>query len=254
MLGCQDIVCEIAKYLCLQYQNCLLAPLCEQTAVAVLSAQSFIIDAMNPEGQECMFFSQNTSLIHRSSAGSFAASRGHLSCLQFSARNKGRIDESMFVESMHHRHFACAKFIYNQFQFNPIINPTWLAATQGDLDCLKYLREKGCEWDPKTCAIAALHGHLHILQYAHENGCKWNEDTCSLAAQAGNLHCLQYAHKNGCPWDKNTMLLAASFGHIECLIYAHENKCPTDAWTYFSAYTANQTKCALYLQKNNLVK
>ena len=51
-----------------------------------------------------------------------------------------------------------------------------------DLECLKYARENGCDWNEETCDDAALNGHLECLKYAREHGCPWNEETCTHAA------------------------------------------------------------------------
>ena len=39
------------------------------------------------------------------------------------------------------------------------------------LECLQYLRERGCPWDERTCSSAAKNGHLECLKYLYENGC-----------------------------------------------------------------------------------
>ena len=48
---------------------------------------------------------------------------------------------------------------------------TYIAATEGHLDCLKYLYENGCPWDEMTTYGAVIGGHLDCLKYAYENGC-----------------------------------------------------------------------------------
>ena len=66
-------------------------------------------------------------------------------------------------------------------------------------ECLKYLHEKGCPWDWRTCSYAAWNGHLECLKYAREKGRRWDEMTCLNAASNGHLECLKYARENGCP-------------------------------------------------------
>jgi len=39
---------------------------------------------------------------------------------------------------------------------------------------LRYMHERGYEWDTTTCEKAAEHGHLECLRYAHERGCPWD--------------------------------------------------------------------------------
>ena len=69
----------------------------------------------------------------------------------------------------------------------------------GHLECLKYARERGCDWSEHTCANAALNGHLECLKYAHEHGCPWDYWTCDKAAEKGHLECLKYACAHGFP-------------------------------------------------------
>ena len=52
------------------------------------------------------------------------------------------------------------------------------AAENGHLEAVKYLRQKGYEWNCMTCAFAAKTGQLEVLKYAHENGCLWDTWTC----------------------------------------------------------------------------
>ena len=88
------------------------------------------------------------------------------------------------------------------------------------MECLKYLRENGCDWDERTCWSAAEKGHLECLKYAREHGCDWDGGTCFYAASNGHLECLKYAHEHWCPWDELTCRGAAEKGHLECLKYA----------------------------------
>ena len=43
----------------------------------------------------------------------------------------------------------------------------------GQIECLKYAHEKGCEWDWRTCAGAAENGQIECLIYAHKEGCEY---------------------------------------------------------------------------------
>ena len=78
------------------------------------------------------------------------------------------------------------------------------AARSGQLEALKWLREKDAPWDEVTCVCAAMGGHLEVLQWMRANGCLWDERTCEIAAQNDHLEVLQWAHENGCQWDAET--------------------------------------------------
>jgi hypothetical protein len=100
---------------------------------------------------------------------------------------------------------------------------TYVAASNGHIECLKYSHENGCPWDPETTYAAAITGHIECLKYAHKNGCPWHPRTTYSAACNGHLECLQYAHLHGCPWDPHTTYHAARNGYLGCLKYIFEN-------------------------------
>jgi hypothetical protein len=106
-----------------------------------------------------------------------------------------------------------------------------LAALQGRLEVLQWLRASGCPWDTYTCANAAKGGHFKLLKLLRANGCPWDATTCSIAAHWGHLEVLKWAHMNGCPWNKDTCSGAANSGHLAMLQWARANRCPWDATT-----------------------
>ena len=69
---------------------------------------------------------------------------------------------------------------------------------RGDVETLKWAREKDCPWDELT---AGHGGHLETLKWARENGCPWDKLTCSYAAERGHLEVLKWAREIGCPGD-----------------------------------------------------
>ena len=62
-----------------------------------------------------------------------------------------------------------------------------LAAGEGQLEILKWLRENDFPWDSETCEFAAMNGHLEVLQRARAHGCRRTVSMCSKAAQGGHL-------------------------------------------------------------------
>lgn len=93
------------------------------------------------------------------------------------------------------------------------------------INLLKYFYIKGYNLKSDSCDVAAKNGSLECLIYLRENGCVWDESTCSEAAELGHLNCLKYAHENGCKWDEETVLFSAIYGKLECLMYSIENGC-----------------------------
>ena len=47
--------------------------------------------------------------------------------------------------------------------------------------------------------MAAVNGHLEVLQWLRANGCPWNANTCAWAARNGHLELMNWARVNGCP-------------------------------------------------------
>ncbi|CAL6297027.1 unnamed protein product [Bathycoccus prasinos] len=137
-----------------------------------------------------------------------AANQGNLEIVKYCVANKCPIDE-----------FACA-----------------FAASEGQLECLKYLhKEVKAPWDDWTAAWAALKGHLHILEYLVERKYdKYNEVACMYAAESGHLDCLKYLHETAkVRWDDLAVEVAYMNNHPECLQYLLDNNCPLPyGWRY----------------------
>ena len=92
----------------------------------------------------------------------------------------------------------------------------WLyinAAALGSIALLKWARKNDCVMRAYACHMAARNGHLHALQWLRENGGPWDHQTIEAAAKhrsnPKHLGCLWYAVENKCPgWKAYTHLLA----------------------------------------------
>ncbi len=137
-----------------------------------------------------------------------------------------------------------------------LYNVYGLAAFHGNLEILKWAKDKGFEFNSRyvvhviqnghlevlkwmhdnyyinqllrenMCNYAASSGQLDILKWTHENGYKWDASTCSNAALSGNVECLKYLRLNKCEWNKYVHQNANNYGHKELLEWAMENGCP----------------------------
>ena len=128
------------------------------------------------------------------------------------------------------------------------------AAEFGHLHVLKYLlplehsRELG---ETKTCAMAAWGGHLECLKFARIMGCDWDCKTSSFASRNGHSTCLQYALEEGCESDEDVILNAVEFNHYECLVLALSEGCETSAEACYLAAKFNRLDFLALLREND---
>jgi len=110
------------------------------------------------------------------------------------------------------------------------------AARNGHLEVLKYLREEvKAPWDGWTATRAAQNGHLHILEYLVERKYdEFHELAYLYAAEKGHLDCLKYLRETAkAPWNSQAIFMARVNKHFECVQYLLDNNCPIpDGWRY----------------------
>ena len=150
--------------------------------------------------------------------GEGAASGGHLHILKYLAERK----YSCWLSWDHDR--ACT-----------------LAAREGHLECLKFLREvMKMPWGKQAGVSAVIGGHYNVLEYLYKSKYPhFTAEMCAQAAKQDDVPALKYL-RDVCkaPWDEETGNLAAcSSGH-----WKYEKK--YDAFYYlvqskFPYFTAN---------------
>lgn len=165
------------------------------------------------------------------------------------SNKKPKIYVKYFVQSIHIAKYA----IENNCPKNKLINAS---AACGQLEMLKYFREKGYKWNESTCRYAAQYGHLEILKYLHNNGCKWNELTGIYAARYGHLEIWKYLIENRYHWNHNNLSVkvsnwAASNNYLEILHFLHsKQRCPINKWTFAYAAKNGHLEVIKYLHTN----
>ena len=66
--------------------------------------------------------------------------------------------------------------------------------------------------------MAAQNGHLEVLQWLRANGCPWDTDTCYHAVDQGHVEVLRWVRANGFEWDAETRdRAAAELGYTDDL-------------------------------------
>merc|ERR1712193_248247 len=117
------------------------------------------------------------------------------------------------------------------------------AAMGGHIEALEWLRSEGYEFNRMTCAKAAKAGHLDVLKWmrGQDPPCPWDKHTCSNAAEGGHLNLLKglRGQTPPCPWDKNTYDSAAHGGHLEILKWLHSQD-PPFQWDKITTFYAAQ--------------
>ena len=102
------------------------------------------------------------------------------------------------------------------------------ACFYGHFEVVKWMVENRCPISEGSCSSAAFNGHLKILKWIREKGFPWDERVCDFAALNGNFETLKWAHDNGAPWDCETFTSAASGGYLYILKWLYENNCPSN--------------------------
>jgi hypothetical protein len=76
-----------------------------------------------------------------------------------------------------------------------------VAAEVGHLDVLKFLRARDppCPWGPRVAAGAAANGNLECLKWLHENGCEWDERVLKLGSRHNHAELCAWAVSAGAP-------------------------------------------------------
>ena len=97
-------------------------------------------------------------------------------------------------------------------------------ANINDLELLRWAREeKKCAWNHYASNMAASNGNLEMLKYCVDNGCDVHPSICKAAAFFGHLDCVVYlrAKKYSCV---DVCAAAYTNNHIDVLAYAVKNK------------------------------
>ena len=128
--------------------------------------------------------------------------------------------------------------------------PINVAAQKGNPEMVKYCVANECHINELACVCAASEGHLECLKYLHEEAkAPWGSGT---AAQNGHLHILEYlVEREYDEYNERACMHAAKNGHLDCLKYLHETaKAPWDYLAVREAHKKNQTECLRYLLDN----
>lgn len=127
-----------------------------------------------------------------------------------------------------------------------------LAATNGQLQCLKYLHEQDCQWGYHLVNSATVGKQFACVEYALQHGCDSSgilPRVLDILVAAGELPCLLLLSQSAHSQFTNRVepcLLAAKHGHLDCLTFLHEHHYAWSAAVTNAAAQAGYYDCLWY--------
>lgn len=158
--------------------------------------------------------------------------------LKYLYENKCPWNESCCINASRVGLFENLKYLHeNGCPWNGSV---YKSSYQEDTQLFEYIYEKGCPLDrndPDICTEVAKSGNVNALKWLREKDCVWNEDVCSESLHCGNVECFKYAYENNAPFNKEKCesklvegavesIQMCNCGHffekyISCIIHTH---------------------------------
>jgi hypothetical protein len=86
------------------------------------------------------------------------------------------------LDNLYNNEYQQAGSDLKEFLNGSIVN--W-AASAGQNDALEWARDQGIHGGAESCMIAAREGCLHVLQWLREDGATWDSHVISCAEEGG---------------------------------------------------------------------
>lgn len=159
----------------------------------------------------------------------------------------------------------------------------WIAVQHGQLEIMKWLKERGfklhkylssdaaimgnyeiivwlVENDGPVCdrivAVAARAGNIDLVKYLLDKGYTMTDDVivgaCSGACHGGSLEMAKFVRENGCKWNDQASVTAARFGRQDILQWLLLEGCPMYPRLKQFALDAGQFGIVNWLEEKNL--
>jgi hypothetical protein len=152
---------------------------------------------------------------------------------------------------------------YNKEKAFSLVDPSFLkmnyeklkiqvndVVVNGDLECIKWLKEQNCPWDSWTFPFAAYYRNIEVMKWLKENNCPWNTLTFAWATLSGDLEKMKWLKENNCPWNGTTFSSAAEYGNLDNMKWLKEQNCPWDSDTFWKASTTGKLENMKWLKDN----
>eukprot|EP01032_Pedospumella_encystans_P013955 gene13955-16045_t len=93
------------------------------------------------------------------------------------------------------------------------------AARHGNIDCMRVLYMAGVAWDIRTTVAAILTNQLDSLRFLHARGCEFPTNSCWWVVRYhGSIDVLRFLHEEAGADLTGTLLTAAENGNLRCFI------------------------------------
>lgn len=122
------------------------------------------------------------------------------------------------------------KLLINKLNIDLTLNFNHLkfAAKKNSLNIINFYKENiNIEWDCLITAQLAKHGNLELLKWAKEKGHEFDEYVSVYAAKYGYINILEWARENNLPFYSTVYIYAAN---LEVMKWAYKYKCPTKGY------------------------
>jgi hypothetical protein len=148
-------------------------------------------------------------------------------------------------------HLHILKYLKQQYNCSFGVDTIYNAAGDGHLDVLKYLYNERCPWDPSVCDVAAMQGDLTAVRWLREHGYGWDSaGVTKCAARSGSVPLMQYLRGYRAELTADTMREAAQEGHTELCAYLHSQQCPMDELCCAAAASAGHADTLRWLHSH----
>jgi hypothetical protein len=123
---------------------------------------------------------------------------------------------------------------------------SFVAAANGSIAALKWLKAVGAAFSATCCRQAATHNHFSTLQHLHAEGIPFCENVCKAAARTGNLAMVAWAREQGAPFRAEDVFeVAAWYGNLQLAVWVRQQQPDMELHSGFMSSAAQSGKVAM---------
>lgn len=145
----------------------------------------------------------------------------------------------------------CVKFLREKKNFRSCSHATHFAIQYGHMDCYQYLIKEGFSNPNNASETAAKYGKLEFLKYFFTIRIPFTKATVKFAIINHHDLCVEFLHKNNCPKYEKACYYAALTGNLKLLKLFHENEYVWNEKTFDAAAKNGNIEIIEYLFQNH---